>query len=534
MNKSYIMSIIMAVKLVRYLNSACYCTDDQHYNCSIDELGPVYPGQTFTLGILISNDGSKDIVKTNIDNNRKRACRSHSILDHMFVIPGTCAKIEYKSILYKNSCNIFLRGLVQIHTLILSSDASNPSLPSSTAYGFVSVYRIKISPCPLGFALNKVLQICQCDPILKPVVFSTESCRIDAQTILRPANSWNVGKINIDNSYTYKVSSHCPFDYCLTHLSHLNLSNPDSQCQFNRAGALCGRCKEGLSTVFGTSQCKQCSNYCLFLLLPFVVMGITFVMFLFISNFTVNDGSINALIFYANVVSINGSVFFPSYESTKYIYVLTSFLNVDFGIEVCFYNGMDDYAKMWLQLIFPIYHIFIATLLIITSRYSIRIQRLAAPRALPVLATLFLLSYTKILRTVSSVLFSYSTITSLPNKNTTLVWSVDTDIQLFRPKFLTLFIVCLVLFLMLIPFNAVLIFTRTLSQFKCINRFKPLLDAYQGPYKDRFYYWTGLQLLLRVVFCGISSLDRNTNMMIGILILGVLELCLWLALPIQT
>ena len=101
------------------------------------------------------------------------------------------------------------------------------------------------------------------------------------------------------------------------------------------------------------------------------------------------------------------------------------------------------------------------------------------------------------------------------------MWSVYTEVQLFGLKFIVLFIVCLVLFLILLPFNTVLIFTRTLSQFKFINRFKPLLDAYQGPYKDRFYYWTGLQLLLRAVFYGISAVDRNTNMMIGILMLGV-------------
>ena len=101
------------------------------------------------------------------------------------------------------------------------------------------------------------------------------------------------------------------------------------------------------------------------------------------------------------------------------------------------------------------------------------------------------------------------------------MWSVDTEVQLFGLKFIVLFIVCPVLFLILLPFNTVLIFTRTLSQFKCINHFKPLLD--QGPYKDRFYYWTGLQLLLRAVFYGISALDRNNNMMIGILILGIMD-----------
>ncbi|XP_065893254.1 uncharacterized protein [Dysidea avara] len=500
-------------------NVFCYCTDDQHYNCSIYELGPFHPGQTFSLNIFVDNHNNMEV---NINKEFNRACKSHNINKRILLISETCTKIEYKSILYMdgNSCNIYLDGMVSETESVLINESFELTIPQV----LLNVYEIRISPCPLGFALNEILKICQCDPTLKTLTISPDGCYIDTQTIPRPANSWITGRTNVDNnSHTYQVSSHCPFDYCLPHSSHLNLSNPDSQCQFNRIGVLCGRCKEGLSTVLGTSQCKQCSNYYLFLLIAFIFVGIVSVIFLFISNFTVANGNINGIIFYANIVSINGSVFFPSYEPTKYVYVLTSFLNLDLGIEVCFYNGMDDYAKMWLQLIFPIYLIFIATLLIITSRYSTRIQRLTAHRALPVLATLFLLSYTKILRTVSSVLFSYSTITSLPSKKTTLVWSVDTEVQLFGLKFIFLFIVCLVLFLMLLPFNTVLIFTRTLSQFKCINHFKPLLDAYQGPYKDRFYYWTGLQLLLRAVFYVISALDRNTNMMIGILILGVME-----------
>ena len=183
---------------------------------------------------------------------------------------------------------------------------------------------------------------------------------------------------------------------------------------------------------------------------------------------------------------------------------------------------LDDYAKMWLQLAFPFYLIFIATLIIITSRYSTTIQRLTARRALPVLATLFLLSYTKILRIVSSVLFFYSTITHLPNKHTTLVWSVDANVLLFGVRFAILFIVCLILFLILVPFNVILLFTRTLSRFPFINRFKPLLDAYQGPYKDRYYYWTGLQLVVRAVLLAVSSLDRTTNLTICIVIFSTL------------
>jgi len=63
-----------------------------------------------------------------------------------------------------------------------------------------------------------------------------------------------------------------------------------------------------------------------------------------------------------------------------------------------------------------------------------------------------------------------------------------------------------------------LLFTRTLSRFQSVNKFKPLLDAYQGPYKDKYYCWTGLQLLLRAVFFGAAALDKRINLIIGSII----------------
>ena len=99
---------------------------------------------------------------------------------------------------------------------------------------------------------------------------------------------------------------------------------------------------------------------------------------------------------------------------------------------------------------------------------------------------------------------------------------MDTNVPLFGVRFIILFIVCLILFLILVPFNIILLFTRTLSRYRCINKFKPLLDAYQGPYKDKFYFWTGFQLMIRSMLFGISSLDRNTNIAISIIILSAI------------
>jgi len=102
------------------------------------------------------------------------------------------------------------------------------------------------------------------------------------------------------------------------------------------------------------------------------------------------------------------------------------------------------------------------------------------------------------------------------------VWSLDANVALFGAKFTMLFTVCLLLFISLVPFNVVLLFTKTLSRFKLVTKFKPLLDAFQGPYKNNLYFWTGLQLLVRTIFFAISSLERNINLIIGSVFIDIL------------
>ena len=164
-------------------------------------------------------------------------------------------------------------------------------------------------------------------------------------------------------------------------------------------------------------------------------------------------------------------------------------------------------------------------LLLINYRKSLLIQdtKLTAHRALPVLATLLLLSYTKILLTVCRrVLFFYSTIVSLPDSHINYSWSVDTSVGLFGVKFSVLFATCLILFIILLPFNILLLFIRKLSRFKYINKLKPLLDVYCSPYKDKYYYWTGLLLLMRTIFFGLSAFDRWISLSGGTILLGTL------------
>ena len=191
-----------------------------------------------------------------------------------------------------------------------------------------------------------------------------KSCNLNDETILRPANSWiSAKRDNITNTYT--ASSHCPFDNCLPYASYLSLSNPDLQCQFNRTGLLCGKCQQGLSTVFGSRQCKHCSNIHLLFAIPFTIAGVVFVALLYIFDITVKYGTVNTCIFYINILDINMMVLFPNCES--FICIALLYMNLEFRSTLCFYNGMDDYAKEWLHFLIPLFLIIIATILIMLS-----------------------------------------------------------------------------------------------------------------------------------------------------------------------
>ena len=489
-----------------YTKHICLCSETHPVDCDSEEMGPFYPGETVSCNFALVSSYTNAVLLEK-DYNSNFSCQGSK--STVVICTRECINMQF-TIMHENGiwCELCLKAV---------------PLYSPYASDWMDIYTITLLPCPKGFLLHSE-GYCRCDPILSSYIPSLTHCNIDDQTIPRPANSW-ISAHTVNSSHSYYVSLHCPFDYCLPHSSHLNLSTPDSQCQFHRSGLLCGQCQQGLSAVFGSSQCKHCSNVYLLIIIPIAIAGLVLVLLLFVLNLTVTDGDINAFLLYINIISINTSVIFPTNNTV--IHAFVSLANLDLGITTCFYNGMDNYVKVWLQLMFPAYLIFIATFIIIASRYYSRIQRLTARRALPVLATLFLLSYTKVLLTVSSVLFYFSTTTHLPSNETKLAWLVDPNVplDLFEVKFTSLFVVCFILFLILMSFNMVLIFTKTLSRFKIINYFRPILDAYQGPYKIKFYYWTGLQLLVRAMFFGLSALDDDLNLMLSIILLGAL---IWL------
>ena len=68
--------------------------------------------------------------------------------------------------------------------------------------------------------------------------------------------------------------------------------------------------------------------------------------------------------------------------------------------------------------------------------------------------------------------------------------------------------------------NIALLFPRTVLRIKVVNKFKPFFDAFFGPYKDKFSFWTGLQLFARALFYGLTfQLTQDLGTTSGIILL---------------
>ena len=206
----------------------------------------------------------------------------------------------------------------------------------------------------------------------------------------------------------------CPFDFCVeasVNITLINLCSDDSdftyfdvQCNHNHSGMLCGSCSSDYSISLGTLHClDSCSNSHLALIIPFALAGMALVAVLLLLNLSVANGTINGLIFFVNIIQANHAAFFPLGKTTV-LTVFIAWLNLDLGLETCFYDGMNTYAYTWLQFLFPFYVWFLIGVIIFASRYSKRISKSLGTNPVAVLATLFLLPYSKLLRNIIAVL----------------------------------------------------------------------------------------------------------------------------------
>ena len=497
----------------------CFCTNVRQFHCTEPKSIEIYPGQKFHVSLIAldQTDTSATTEVTAISaTSRLNSDQSSQTLE------PECSKLWYN-----------LYSTQDTDQLILYPDG--PCRDTGVARAVVNVM---FRPCPDGFM--KSGDSCVCEEILNEY---NASCSInDNATISRKAGSefWVQGWFKNE---TYQGLIHyktCPRDYCKRGEVTISLESPDTQCDLNRSGLLCGECATNHSLMLGSSRCKKCSNAYLALLLPFALMGIALTVSLIFLRLTVATGMINSIILYANIAQVNRKLFFPANQLNIFT-IFIAWMNLDLGFETCFFHGLDEYLQTWLQLVFPLYIWIILGSIIFSSRYSITMSKLTGSNPIAVLATLLLMSYTKILKIIVEV---YSSVRlEYPNEKTVSVWLKDANVPYLQSKHLLLtVVVTLILIFVFLPFTLLLLLGYKTYRFSgrrynfLLRRLRPLLESYYGPYETHTRYWTGFLLLVRcalyIVF-SFNSLggERKSLLAIVIIFTGV-TIAPWLKVKI--
>ena len=381
--------------------------------------------------------------------------------------------------------------------------------------------------CLLGLQIvetNDTNCLCECHGSILQYV---DECNIytgafHRQSLSRAWISFTNG--NDSESSGYSVYPNCPFDYCNTLNISIDLNQPngaDAQCAFNRSSLLCGSCRPGLSLSLGSSHCLPCpSNWPALLItvtIAAILAGLGLVILLLVLNMTVAVGTLNGLIFYANVVHVNRSILFP-FQETSFITLFTSWLNLELGIDVCYFPGMDTYIKMWLQLAFPAYIFFLVALVIIISSYSSRFSNVIGKKdPVATLAMLILLSYAKFLE-VSFKSLSFGSL-SYPDDSIKMVWLPDATIQYLSGKHIPLFLAAVVVLVVGVVYTCFLFSWQWLLYFPRWRilrwtrnpKIQTFIETYHIPYTPKHRYWTGLLLIARAILYLVATVNVSND-----------------------
>lgn len=491
----------------------CIVNSREIVNCSHWQAA-IYAGQTLSLNMVIIgqlNGSVPGTVYAQVEDRWKEEVYIKNNEKVQIVPTKFPHRLSYK--IYSKSesitANLYLR---------VAQDDSH--------HDKALVVSVTIKPCPLGYELTNgsTQSHCTCDNLRRFVHKAIKECLISRKAVIRYQPPVWIGVVQTKSARSMAVAKTCPHDYCCIKtialdLSTLTISSTD-QCYFNRSGVLCGGCVGGYSLLLGSSRCRKgCSSYSLFLLIFFAFAGIALVFFITFLNLTVSEGTMNGLIFYANIVQIYGFYVFQKNKIyiAPFLKIFIAWLNLDFGIETCFYSGMDGFSKALLQFAFPVYIWIISGAIVMLSSRFDTVAKICGRNSVKVLSTLILLSYSKILRAVMDALH-FTPVSLFDNEDKTMVqhslhWTVDGRIKYFEGKHVVIFVVGVAFSLVLIPFMLTLLFIQyigLLSNWPCfgwVNTLKPFFDTFTGPFTDRGRFWIGFLLLIRILIMAVYSFN---------------------------
>ena len=293
-------------------------------------------------------------------------------------------------------------------------------------------------------------------------------------------------------------------------------STIDAQCNDYRVGRVCGECSSGYTLSYDSTNCisvDRCGAGWIALVITLtclywiaVVAGVFGLMYFKVQ---ISLGYLYGLIYYYSVIRIlldnnpnlSDGVF-------QFASVLSSFaqLTPQFLGELCFVKGLSGIDQLFIHYSHAVGVSLLLLLIVVAARWSSRVTSFVSRCIIRVICLLILLSYTSIVSTSVQLLqplrftdvkewYTYSS----PN------------IQYFHGRHAVYGVVAIICELVVgIGLPLLLLLQPFLNRKINFVRIKPLLDQFQGCYKDKYRWFAAYYLICRqVIFLFAYTINSN-------------------------
>ena len=367
---------------------------------------------------------------------------------------------------------------------------------------------IGLSPCHPGFSYYKKSQKCDCYNA-SDIVF----CSGSSSTIKK--GYW-FGNVTGKPTVTFCPINYCNFTCCETSNGYYHLSPVrDNQCRSHRNGTACGSCTDGYTLSFDSTECvntKNCNpGYTILVTLLTIIYWIVMVTLVFaLMHYKVEIGYLYGTTYYYSIVDI---LLNQNLYTSKGFYltvtIMSSFSKIipQFLGELCLSTGLSGIDQQFIHYIHPLAIIVILGIISLSARISQRISVIISRGIIHVICLLLLLSYTSIAST-SLLLMRPLMFYEIDNVYTYL----SPDIEYFHGRHLVYGIVALLCTVSIaIGLPLLLTLEPFLNSKFNFTKIKPLLDQFQGCYKDKYRCFAGYYMICRLVIITIVITDSSND-----------------------
>jgi len=409
-------------------------------------------------------------------------------------------------------CN-YVEGMRIIGKEVLNAMNFSISIASYfTSESNISINLVaELSLCHAGFQYDPSLQRCVCYNASNAVY-----CTGSISTIKR--GYW-FGLV-----YGQSTVSICPNNYCkftsfeaTNGFYHLSPKR-SNQCNSHRSGIACGSCEEGYTLSFDSVECVSI-NKCntgqtvLVVTLSTLYWMVTVLIVFGMTYYHIGIGYLYGITYYYSMLDIllNRNSFVSQRLFTA-INIISSIFKVtpQFLGQLCFVENMNGIDQQFIHFVHPLAVTVIVVIICQLARMSYRFSAFVSRGIIHVVCFLLLLSYTSV-ATTSLLLLRSLTFDNVEKSYTYL----SPDIEYFHGRHLPYFIVAVVCTILVVIGPPLLLFIEPFLNSR-INfiQIKPLLDHFQGCFKDTRRWFSSYYMICRLVIISIiiaNSTNNNTT-----------------------